>query len=80
MVVRENAEELARMAEEIGADVIWGRVSYAGGVEGILWKVGDMDMGGLLTALEHLEVVLIVAPIDIPDKPPLLASSTGAEE
>ena len=56
-----NAEELANIAEETGADVLRGPLrypSYSGG-----WQLGDLDLSEYLAKYRDHEVVVIVASV-----------------
>jgi hypothetical protein len=70
MVVRQNAEELAAIAQEIGADVIRGQVRYPSDTGDI--EVGGVDIGEYLYELKGQEVVLIVAPLGPVEDPPVI--------
>ena len=70
MVIRENAEELASIPEDVGAEVIWGRVYYPGTDRGL--GVGEVDIDELLYELRHQEVMVIVAPLGRVEEPPMI--------
>ena len=68
MVRVDNAEELASMAREVGAEVIDGQVhcrSDTGAVE-----VGGVDIGKQLCELRGQAVMLIVLPLSPVREPP----------
>ena len=68
--LKSNAEELALIAQEIGAEVIRGPVVYpseSGDIE-----VGGVDIGEYLYELRDQEVMLIVAPIGSVEEPPII--------
>ena len=75
MVVRENAEELATIAEEIGAQVIRGQVCYPGGDGGL--EVGEVDIDELLYELRDQEVMVIVAALGPVEEPPIICGLCG---
>lgn len=62
MVIRDNAEELAVIAEQIGAQVIRGAVRYPGREGG--FEVGEVDIEELLYELKDQEVVMVTVPSD----------------
>lgn len=70
MVVRENAEELATMAQEIGAQVIRGQVRYPSNTGDI--EVGGVDIGEYLYELKDQEVMVIVAALGPVGEPPII--------
>ena len=70
MVVRENAEELATIAQEIGAQVIRGQVRYPSNTGDI--EVGGVDIGEYLYELKDQEVMVIVAPLGAVEEPPII--------
>jgi hypothetical protein len=70
MVVRENAEELATIAQEIGAEVIRGQVRYPSNTGEI--EIGGVDIGEYLYELKGQEVVVIVAPLGPVEEPPII--------
>ena len=56
-----NAEELANIAEETGADVLRGPLrypSYGGG-----WQLGDIDLGEYMDKYCDHEIVVIIASV-----------------
>jgi hypothetical protein len=56
-----NAEELANIAQETGAEVLRGPMrypSYSGG-----WQLGDLDLSEHLAKYEDHEIVVIVASL-----------------
>ena len=70
MVVRENAEELATIAQEIGAQVIRGQVRYPSNTGDI--EVGGVDIGEYLYELKGQEVMVIIAPLGPVQELPLI--------
>jgi hypothetical protein len=56
-----NAEELANIAQETGADVLRGPLRYPS--ESGSWQLGDVDLGEFLTRYWDHEVVVIVASV-----------------
>ena len=70
MVVRQNAEELATIAQEIGAEVIRGQVRYPSDTGDI--EVGGVDIGEYLYELKGQEVMVIVAPLGPVEEPPVI--------
>ena len=75
MKVRSNAEELAIIAQEIGAEVIRGPVRYPSEMGDI--AVGDVDIGEYLYELKDQEVVLVVAPIGPVEGLPIICGLCG---
>lgn len=75
MVIRENAEELAVIAEEIGAQVIRGGVRYPGRQGG--FEVGKVDIEQLPCEVEDQEVVMIVAPLGPVEELPSICGLCG---
>ena len=69
-MIRENAEELALMAQEIGAEVIRGQVRYPSNTGDI--EVGGVDIGEYLYELKGEEVMVIVAPLGPAQEPPVI--------
>jgi hypothetical protein len=61
MTLKSNAEELTVIAEEIGAQVIRGAVSYPGREGG--FDMGDVDLETVLWDLKDQELVMIIAPL-----------------
>jgi hypothetical protein len=61
MTLKSNAEELALVAQEIGAEVIRGPVRYPGRGGG--FDIGETDLEELLWKLKDQEVVLVIAPL-----------------
>ena len=70
MIPKSNTEELALIAQEIGAEVIRGPVRYAGKLGDI--EVGGVDIGEYLYELKDQEVMLIVATIGPVEEPPVI--------
>ena len=56
-----NANELAEIAGEVGADVLKGDLSYPS-VTGS-WQLGDLDLGEYLDCYRGKRLVLIIAPV-----------------
>jgi len=65
-----NAEELAVIAQEIGAEVIRGPVRYPSEMGDI--EVGGVDIGEYLYELKGQEVVLVKAPIGPVEELPII--------
>jgi len=75
MTLKSNAEELALMALEIGAEVIRGPVRYpseSGDIE-----VGGVDIGEYLYELKDQEVIVIVAPLGPLEELPIICGLCG---
>ena len=70
MTLKSNAEELADIADEIGAEVIRGPVRYPSDTGDI--EVGGVDIGEFLFELRDQEVMLVIAPVGPVEKPPTL--------
>jgi hypothetical protein len=54
-----NAEELARIAEETGADVLRGRLRYPGNAG--TWDLGDVSLSAHLERYRDQQVTIIIA-------------------
>ena len=74
-MIEENAEELASIAEEIGPQVIRGRVCYPGADGGL--EVGEVDIDEPLYELKDQEVMVIVAPLGPGEQPPIICGLSG---
>jgi len=75
MARQDNAEELALMAQEIGAQVIRGAVRYpseSGDIE-----IGGVDIGEFLYELKGQEVMLVIAPIGPAVELPIICGLCG---
>jgi len=75
MVRADNAEELALIAQEIGAEVIRGPVRYPSEMGDI--AVGPVDIGEYLYELKGQEVVVIVAPPNPVQEMPTICALCG---
>jgi hypothetical protein len=62
-----NANEMAEIAREVGADVLMGDLSYPSGTSG--WQLGDLDLGEYLAPYRGQRLVLIIVPIGDAPKP-----------
>jgi len=60
-MIRDNAEELASIPQEIKTQVVRGLVRNSGGEGGL--HIGDVDIEELLYELKNQEVLVIVAPL-----------------
>ena len=60
MTLKDNAEELALIAQETGAEVIRGPVRYPGHLGDI--EVGGVDIGEYLYELKDQQIAVVVAP------------------
>ena len=56
-----NAHELARIASEVGADVLEGALRYPSDCGG--WQLGDIDLNEYLDRYRDQRLVLIIAPV-----------------
>jgi hypothetical protein len=56
-----NANELANIAQEAGAEVLRGTLRYASETGG--WQLGDVDLSEYLDRYLNREVVLVVASV-----------------
>src|SRR5450759_303733 len=56
-----NANELAEIAGEVGADILKGDLSYPSETGG--WQLGDVDLGEYLARYQGKRLVLIIAPV-----------------
>ncbi len=54
-----NAEELANIAEETGAEVLRGPLRYPSDTGG--WQLGDLDLSAHLSQYRDYEVTIIIA-------------------
>ena len=70
MTLKFNAEELALIAQEKGAEVTRGPVRYPGQLGDI--EVGGVDTGEYLYELKDQEVMLVIAPIGPVEEPSLI--------
>ena len=70
MTLKFNAEELALIAQEKGAEVTRGPVRYPGQLGDI--EIGGIDIGEYLCELKDQEVMLIIAPIGSVEEPPVI--------
>ena len=70
MTLKSNAEELALIAEEIGAEVIRGPVRYPSDTGDI--GVGEIDLSEYPFELKDQEVLVIIAPIGPVEEPPVI--------
>jgi len=66
----DNANELALIAQEIGAEVIRGPVRYPSETGDI--EVGGVDVGEYLYGLKDQEVMLVIAPTGPVEELPLI--------
>ena len=70
MIRKSNAEELALIAQEIGAEVIRGPVRYPSDTGDI--EVGGVDIGECLYELKDQEVMLVIAPVGPVEELPVI--------
>ncbi len=56
-----NAEELANLARETGAEVLRGSLRYPNETGG--WQLGDLNLSEYLAKFRDLDLVIIIAPI-----------------
>jgi hypothetical protein len=75
MLRPDNTDELALIAQEIGAEVIRGPVRYPSELGDI--AVGGVDIGEYLYELKDQEVMLIVAPIGRVEELPIICGLCG---
>lgn len=75
MVRLNNSDELALIAEEIGAEVVRGTVCYPGREGG--FDVGDFEIEEFLYELKDQKVVFIIAPLGPSEKPPVICGLWG---
>lgn len=57
----DNAEELATIAGEVGAEVLRGVLRYPSDTGG--WQLGDLDLDEYLALFRDQRLVLIIAPV-----------------
>jgi len=60
-VLRENAQELAAIAGEVGAEVLAGHLRYPSATGG--WQLDDIDLDEYLARHRDRRLVLIIAPV-----------------
>ena len=70
-----NAEELAAIATETGADVLRGALRYPNKSGG--WQLGDVDLSGHPEKYRDREVVVIIALIGKAGKPQVVCGICG---
>jgi len=75
MVVVDNAEKLALIAQEIGAEVMRGPVRYPGEMGDI--AIGAVDIGEYLYELKGQEVMLVTAPLGPVEELPIISGLCG---
>ena len=56
-----NAQELANIAREAGADVLQGDLRYPSDSDG--WQLGDLDLSEYLDQYRDQQLVVIIAPL-----------------
>jgi hypothetical protein len=61
MILEENARELALIAQETGADVLEGALTYPNETGG--WQIGDTDLSEYLDQYRGQKVIVIVAAL-----------------
>jgi hypothetical protein len=61
MKIPANANELAQIGREVGADVLEGGLSYPSDTGS--WQLGGVDLGEHLDRYRGKQVVLIIAPV-----------------
>ncbi len=62
-----NANELAQIGREVGADVLEGVLSYPSDTGS--WQLNDIDLGEYLDQYRGKQVVLIIAPVGDAPRP-----------
>ena len=70
-----NAQELANIAEETGAEVLRGALRYPSDSGG--WQLGDVDLSEHLDTYRDHEVVLIIASVGKAGKKPVTCGICG---
>ncbi|TKJ30159.1 MAG: hypothetical protein CEE40_05800 [Chloroflexi bacterium B3_Chlor] len=75
MTLKDNAEELALIAQEIGAEVRRGTAGYPGR-EG-RFDVAEFEIEELLYKLKDQKVVLIIAPLGPTEELPVICGLCG---
>ena len=61
-----NAEEVASIAEETGAEVLRGLLRYPSETGG--WQLGDVDLSEHLAQYRDCEIVLVIAAMGRPEE------------
>ena len=56
-----NIQEIAVMADEVGADILQGVLRYPSDTGG--WQLGDLDLSEYLDRYRNERLVLIIAPV-----------------
>ncbi len=75
MTTPENAEALARIARELGAEVIRGPVRQQADEAG--FEVGEVDIGDLLHGLRDQEAIVIIASLGLTQESPKVCHLCG---
>jgi hypothetical protein len=75
MIIRENAEGLAVIAEEVCAQAIPGAAPYPGSEGG--FDMEHLDLENSLWELKEQEVVMIITRLGTVEEPPLIPGPCG---
>jgi hypothetical protein len=70
-----NARELATIAEEVGAIVVDGALTYPS--ETGSWQLGQVDLGEFLAQFRGRQVMLVIAPLGEADPDVVLCGICG---
>jgi hypothetical protein len=70
-----NANELAEIAGEVGADILKGDLAYPS--ETGSWQLGDINLGEYLARYRGKRLVLIIAPVGDAPSPTYTCSICG---
>lgn len=75
MVDPANANELAAIAQEIGAEVLQSALRYPAETGG--WQLGDLDLGEHLARYRDQRLVLVIVPLGAPEPQTDICSICG---
>ncbi len=75
MMLKPNADELALIAQEIGAEAIRGPVPYPSETGDV--EIGGVDVGEYLYELKGHEVMLVIAPLGPVEELPVVCALCG---
>jgi hypothetical protein len=70
-----NAEEVANMADEVGAEVLRGPLRYPSESGG--WQLGDLDLSEYLSKYRDCELVLVIAAMGEAEEGPIICGICG---
>ena len=61
-MIAENALELAKIAEEVGAEVLQGKLTYPSDTGN--WRLGEVDLSEWLARFRGKHIILTLAEVD----------------